>query len=99
MKITNDEVLHVASLARLKLSEEEAKRLETDMAGIIEFADKLNELDTEGVVATAHAIPMQNAFRADEVKPSFDRREILKNAPDFDEEGFIVPKVVEQKGR
>lgn len=95
MKITNDEVLHVASLARLKLSEEEAKRLETDMAGIIEFADKLNELDTEGVVATAHAIPMQNAFRADEVKPSFDRREILKNAPDFDEEGFIVPKVVE----
>ncbi len=95
MKITNDEVLHVASLARLKLSEEEAKRLETDMAGIIEFADKLNELDTEGVVPTAHAIPMQNAFRADEVKPSFDRREILKNAPDFDEEGFIVPKVVE----
>ena len=95
MKITNDEVLHVASLARLKLSEEEAKRLETDMAGIIEFADKLNELDTKGVVPTAHAIPMQNAFRADEVKPSFDRREILKNAPDFDEEGFIVPKVVE----
>ena len=95
MKITNAEVLHVASLARLKLSEEEAKRLETDMAGIIEFADKLNELDTEGVVPTAHAIPMQNAFRADEVKPSFDRREILKNAPDFDEEGFIVPKVVE----
>ncbi|MBR4890035.1 MAG: Asp-tRNA(Asn)/Glu-tRNA(Gln) amidotransferase subunit GatC [Clostridia bacterium] len=95
MKITNDEVLHVASLARLKLSDEEAKRLETDMAGIIEFADRLNELDTEGVVPTAHAIPMQNAFRADEVKPSFDRREILKNAPDFDEEGFIVPKVVE----
>ncbi len=95
MKITKEEVLHVASLARLKFSDEDAAKLESDMAGIIDFADKLNELDTEGVVPTAHAIPMQNAFRPDEVKPSFERREILKNAPDFDEEGFIVPKVVE----
>lgn len=95
MKITKEEVLHVASLARLKFSDEDAKKLESDMAGIIDFADKLNELDTTDVVPTAHAIPMQNAFRPDEAKPSFDRREILKNAPDFDEEGFIVPKVVE----
>ena len=95
MKITKEEVLHVASLARLKFSDEDARKLESDMAGIIDFADKLSELDTEGIVPTAHAIPMQNAFRPDEVKPSFDRREILKNAPDFDEEGFIVPKVVE----
>jgi len=95
MKITKEEVLHVAALARLKLSEEEAKRLESDMAGIIDFADTLSALDTKDVVPTAHAIPMQNAFRPDEIKPSFERREILKNAPDFDEEGFIVPKVVE----
>lgn len=95
MKITKEEVLHVASLARLKFSDEDAKKLESDMAGIIDFADKLNELDTTDVVPTAHAIPMQNAFRLDEAKPSFDRREILKNAPDFGEEGFIVPKVVE----
>ena len=95
MKITKEEVLHVASLASLKFSDEDAQKLEADMAGIIDFADTLGELDTEGIVPTAHAIPMQNAFRPDEVKPSFDRREILKNAPDFDEEGFIVPKVVE----
>ncbi len=95
MKITKEEVLHVASLARLKFSDEDVKKLETDMADIIGFADHLSELDTEGVVPTAHAIPMQNAFREDEIVPSFDRREILKNAPDFDEEGFIVPKVVE----
>lgn len=95
MKITKEEVLHVAALARLKFSDEDAKKLESDMAGIIDFADRLNELDTNGVVPTAHAIPMQNAFRSDEIKPSFERREILKNAPDFDEEGFIVPKVVE----
>lgn len=65
------------------------------MADIIGFADTLNELDTKDVVPTAHAIPMKNAFREDEIAPSFDRQEILKNAPDFDEEGFIVPKVVE----
>lgn len=95
MKITKEEVLHVAKLARLKFSDEDAKKLETDMAGIIDFADHLSELDTSDINPTAHAIPMQNAFREDEVKPSFERREILKNAPDFDEEGFIVPKVVE----
>ncbi len=95
MKITKEEVLHVASLARLKFSESDAEKLTENMASIIEFADMLGELDTEGVVPTAHAIPMQNAFREDEIKPSFERREILKNAPDFDEEGFIVPKVVE----
>ncbi|MBO5929702.1 MAG: Asp-tRNA(Asn)/Glu-tRNA(Gln) amidotransferase subunit GatC [Clostridia bacterium] len=95
MKISREEVLHVASLARLKFSDADAEKLEADMAEIINFADTLSELDTKDIVPTAHAIPMQNAFREDEIKPSFDRREILKNAPDFDEEGFIVPKVVE----
>jgi len=95
MKISKEEVLHVASLARLKFSDTDAEKLEADMAEIINFADTLSELDTNDIVPTAHAIPMQNAFRADEIKPSFERREILKNAPDFDEEGFIVPKVVE----
>ncbi len=95
MKISKEEVLHVASLARLKFSDADAEKLEADMAEIINFADTLSELDTSDIVPTAHAIPMQNAFRVDEIKPSFERREILKNAPDFDEEGFIVPKVVE----
>lgn len=95
MKISKEEVLHVASLARLKFSDADAEKLEADMAEIINFADTLSELDTNDIVPTAHAIPMQNAFREDEIKPSFERREILKNAPDFDEEGFIVPKVVE----
>ena len=95
MKITKEEILHVASLARLKFSEADAEKLTNDMANIIAFADKLGELDTSDIVPTAHAIPIETAFRADEVKPSFERREILKNAPDFDEEGFIVPKVVE----
>ncbi len=96
MNISKEEVLHVANLARLKLTDGEAEALSSDMENIIGFANKLNELDTEGVVPTAHAIPMSNAFREDVVKPSFSRTEMLKNAPAADEEiGYIVPKVVE----
>ena len=95
MAITKEQVLHVAKLARLNLTDEETERLRGDMENIIGFADKLNELDTEGVVPTAHAIPIQNAFREDVVIPSYDREAILQNAPDRDEEAFVVPKVVE----
>ncbi|MBE7041029.1 MAG: Asp-tRNA(Asn)/Glu-tRNA(Gln) amidotransferase subunit GatC [Ruminococcaceae bacterium] len=95
MKISKEEVLHVANLARLKLSDGEAEALTKDMESIIGFANKLNELDTDGVVPTAHAIPMSNAFREDVVKPSYDRNAMIKNAPSADEGGYTVPKVVE----
>lgn len=95
MKISKEEVLHVAKLARLKLTDAEAEALSVDMENIIGFANKLNELDTEGVVPTAHAIPMSNAFREDVVKPSYDRDAMLANAPSADEGGYTVPKVVE----
>ncbi len=96
MNISKEEVLHVALLARLKLNESEAEALSSDMESIIGFANKLNELDTEGVIPTAHAIPMSNAFREDVVVPSYPREEMLKNAPSADEEiGYVVPKVVE----
>ena len=61
----------------------------------VPFAAPLNELDTEGVVPTAHAIPMSNAFREDVIKPSYDRDEMIKNAPSADYSGYTVPKVVE----
>ena len=95
MKITKEEILHVAKLARLNLSEEETEKLQSDMESIIEFANTLNELDTEGVVPTAHARPMSNAFREDVIKESYDREEMLKNAPESEDGGFAVPKVVE----
>ncbi len=95
MTITKEEVLHVAKLAKLTLSEDETEKLRSDMENIIEFANTLNELDTEKVVPTAHARPMCNAFREDEVKPSYARDEILKNAPMSEDGGFAVPKVVE----
>ena len=95
MKITKEEILHVAKLARLNLSEEETEKLQSDMESIIEFANTLNELDTEGVVPTAYARPMSNAFREDVIKESYDREEMLKNAPESEDGGFAVPKVVE----
>ena len=63
MKITKEQVEHVASLAKLSLSEEEIERLRTQMGGMIAFADQLNELDVESVSPTTHAVPMQNVFR------------------------------------
>ncbi|MBE7036936.1 MAG: Asp-tRNA(Asn)/Glu-tRNA(Gln) amidotransferase subunit GatC [Ruminococcaceae bacterium] len=95
MNISKEEVLHVAKLARLKFTDDEAEALAKDMESIIGFANKLNELDTEGVVPTAHAIPMSNAFREDVVKPSFDRDAMLQNAPSKEDGGYTVPKVVE----
>ncbi len=95
MKITKEQVEHVASLARLNLSEEEKERFTREMEDIIAFADKLNELDTEGVMPTAHVIPIQNVFREDVIKPSFDREKILQNAPAKEDGCFKVPKIVE----
>lgn len=95
MKITEADVKHVADLARLKLSSEEMQRLTQQMEGIIAFADKLSELDTEGVEPTAHAIPMQNVFREDVCLPSYDREKLLANAPAQDSGCVMVPQVVE----
>ncbi len=95
MNISKEEVLHVAKLARLKFTDEEAAILAKDMENIIGFANKLNELDTEGIVPTAHAIPMSNAFREDVVKPSYDRDAMLQNAPSAEDGGYTVPKVVD----
>ncbi|WHH59287.1 Asp-tRNA(Asn)/Glu-tRNA(Gln) amidotransferase subunit GatC [Petroclostridium sp. X23] len=95
MKITKEQVEHVANLARLTLTEEEKERLTVEMENIIAFADKLNELDTTGVEPTAHAIPIQNVFREDVVETSFDREKILQNAPSQEDGCFKVPKIVE----
>lgn len=95
MKITKEEILHVAKLAKLTLSEEETESLRSDMESIIDFANTLNELDTEGVKPTAHARYMVNALREDIIKESYSEEDILKNAPMSEDGGFAVPKVVE----
>ncbi len=95
MKITEKEVEYVAKLARLYVSDEEKAKLTKDMSAIIEFADTLSKINTEGVAPAAHSIPVQNVFREDTVKDSYKRDDILKNAPEKEAGCFSVPKVVE----
>lgn len=92
-KISREEVRHVATLARLELTEEEETRLTEQMNNILNYMDKLNELDTAGISPTTHAIQLQNVFRTDQVLPSLDRKEALANAPRSDGTNFVVPKV------
>ncbi len=95
MKISREQVEHVARLARLALSEQEIDTLTGDMDAILGYVDKLNELDTGHIVPTAHAVPMENAFRADTVRPSIGTEKALQNAPEASDSCFLVPKVIE----
>ena len=95
MRISEDEVKHIASLAKLKLSDNEVEKYAKDLGQIAEFVEKLNEVDTKGVKPTAHILDIKNVFREDERKESFPREEILKNAPSKDAGCISVPKVVE----
>jgi aspartyl-tRNA(Asn)/glutamyl-tRNA(Gln) amidotransferase subunit C len=95
MKITRHEVEHVALLARLNLAEAELETFTGQMDAILAYVDKLNELDTTGIVPTSHAVPMANAFRDDVVRPSIGVDAALGNAPDRVEGFFRVPKVIE----
>jgi len=94
MKITRDEVVHVANLARLDLDENSIDRLAGQIGKILEYVDTLNSLDTKGVPLTSHAIFLNNAFREDNVKESLNRDKALANAPEKEDGNFIVPKVI-----
>ena len=94
MKITPEEVSHVAKLARLHLSPEEVEAIAKQLDDILTYVAKLNELDTENISPTTHAISIVNAFREDEVKPSLEREKTLKNGPQQDGEAFVVPRVI-----
>ena len=95
MKITKNDVEYVAKLSRLYISEEQKEKLTQDMTAIIGFADKLSQIDTSDTQPQAHAITVENVFRDDEIKPSYKRDDILKNAPDKQAGCFAVPRIVE----
>lgn len=94
MKISSEEVAYVAKLARLELSPEEVAKTTAQLDRILRYVEKLNELDTTGVLATTHAMPEQNAFREDEVRQSLPREEVLANSPLQNGETFMVPRVL-----
>ena len=93
--IEKKDILYVAKLAKLSLSEEEIQALTPQMGEIIEFANNISKLDTDGVVPTNHILEIQNVFRKDEVKASYPREDIIKNAPTKEAGCILVPNVVE----
>jgi aspartyl-tRNA(Asn)/glutamyl-tRNA(Gln) amidotransferase subunit C len=95
MKITVADVEHVARLARLELTNNEKELFAGQMDAILGYVEKLKELNTDGIVPTSHAVPMENAFRADAVAPSIGIEKALANAPGRSESFFTVPKVIE----
>ena len=95
MKITKEQVEHVAKLARLAITEEEKSTFSEQLSAILTYVDQLNELDTSKVEPTSHVISMQNVFREDRVKNCLPREEALTGAPDVTEEFFRVPRIIE----
>jgi aspartyl-tRNA(Asn)/glutamyl-tRNA(Gln) amidotransferase subunit C len=94
MKISREEVIHVADLSRLDVDKELIDKFAEQLGTILEYVDTLKSVDTKGVAPTSHAISMTNAFRDDDEQQSFDRDSALANAPDEEDGNFIVPKVV-----
>ncbi|NWF93448.1 MAG: Asp-tRNA(Asn)/Glu-tRNA(Gln) amidotransferase subunit GatC [Syntrophaceae bacterium] len=85
----------VARLARIELSEEEKVTLGNQLEQILTYVEQLNQLDTTGVEPTSHAVPIYNAFREDETRPSFPREEVLSISPDQEDGYFKVPRIIE----
>ncbi|MDQ0163212.1 Asp-tRNA(Asn)/Glu-tRNA(Gln) amidotransferase subunit GatC [Bacillus alveayuensis] len=94
-RISKEQVKHVAHLARLAISEEEAEMFTSQLDAIITFAEQLNELDTENVEPTSHVLDMKNVMREDEPEQGLPREEVLKNAPDHKDGQFRVPSILE----
>ncbi|AFV02435.1 Aspartyl-tRNA(Asn) amidotransferase subunit C [Dehalobacter sp. UNSWDHB] len=94
MKLSREEVEHVALLARLQLSEEEVELYTEQLNSILGYAEMLQKLNTDQVSPTAHAVQLVNILREDEVRPSMSRDKILMNAPDEEDGFFRVPKIV-----
>jgi len=89
--IDRDQVLHVARLARLRLSDDEMARMEDELSSILAHIEKIGELDLDDVAPTSHVIELENVLRADEPRESLPRERALENAPDTDGAGFRVP--------
>lgn len=95
MAVNRDEVLHIARLARLRLSEAEVETFGAQLSSILDYVEQLNELDTADVEPTTHAVPLVMHLRPDAVESRLSREEVLANAPDASDGHFRVPKVVE----
>ncbi len=93
--ISDETIEYVGILAKLELSDEEKEQAKKDMGSMLDYIDKLNELDTTGVEPMSHVFPVKNVFREDVVTNSDDRDRILTNAPAMKDGSFKVPKTVD----
>ncbi len=87
MALTRAQVQHIAELARLELTEDELNRMTEQLSAILDYAARLQELDTEAIPPTASVVPLENVMREDTVSPSLPREAVLANAPDKDDKG------------
>jgi aspartyl-tRNA(Asn)/glutamyl-tRNA(Gln) amidotransferase subunit C len=95
MALTVDEVRHIANLARLKLSADEEKRFADQLSAVLDYATRLNEIDTDHIPPTSSVLPFNARLREDHARPCPPRERILKNAPEKQEGMFRVPPVLE----
>jgi aspartyl-tRNA(Asn)/glutamyl-tRNA(Gln) amidotransferase subunit C len=89
--IDRAQVLHVARLARLELTEEELERMSAELSSILDHVERINELELEGVEPTSHVVALENVLRPDEPRPSWSRERVLEAAPDPAQGAFRVP--------
>jgi aspartyl-tRNA(Asn)/glutamyl-tRNA(Gln) amidotransferase subunit C len=95
MKLTREEIEHIAKLARLTLTDEEKVLFQGQLSEILNYFEKLQELDTENIPPTASVLPLRNVMRADQTGPSLPRDEALSNSPSNEDGQFQVPKALE----
>ena len=93
-KLTLDQVRHVARLSRLALDEAALRKLTPELEAILGYVAQISSVDTTGVEPMAHALPLANVLREDEVEPSLPLEKVLQNAPETDGPFFKVPKVI-----
>jgi aspartyl-tRNA(Asn)/glutamyl-tRNA(Gln) amidotransferase subunit C len=95
MKLTRDQVVAISELARLALTEEEITLYQEQLSAVLEYAERLQALDTDAIPPTATVLPVRNVMRADEACPSMARENILANAPQAEDGCFRVQAVLE----
>lgn len=95
MSLTRDEVLHIARLARIGLSESDVAKFQEQLSEILDHFEALQRLDTEGVPPTSHPLPLESIMRSDQAAPSLTQEEVLANAPLAEEGAFRVRAVLE----
>ena len=95
MKISKDDVVKVAELARLEFKNDEVERFTEQLGNILEYIEKLNELDTDKVEPTSHVLGISTPLREDKVVKTLTIEEVLQNAPEAEDDFFVVPQVIE----